>query len=264
MLDNPSETSNVDDDDSELDGELDVVEDAEDSLEDDDQLDEEGSDEDGEGESFLLDGEEISADDIREMRQGNLRQSDYTKKTTLLAKSREKVDALTITLETSIDAIENLLGDDSDAELDELLEEGDTAEYLRRDKLRKGKTKKLKEAKALINKAFEEKQALEGEALVDAMPEWSKPKTGDARQKEDIASALKYAESLGFTNEDIARISDHRFMRALIDAGKIAKIKAKSTGLKKAKVKPTKKPGGRAKPSGGESKNIVDLFYGSK
>ena len=230
MLDTLNEPSNVDDVDGDLEDEQlasDSATDAEDSLEDDDQLETEGEGDDEEGESFILDGEEITADEIRDMRQGNLRQSDYTKKTTLLAKSREKVDALTVTLETSIEAIENLLGDDSDAELDELLEEGDTAEYLRRDKLRKGKTKKLKEAKALINKAFEEKQALEGEALVDAMPEWSKPKTGDARQKEDIASALKYAESLGFTNEDISRISDHRVMRALIDAGKIAKIKSK-------------------------------------
>ena len=266
MLDNLDGTSNVDDEAIDDLGDENIadndVEEAEDDLEEDDGLD----DGDDEGESFTLDGEEITADEIREMRQGSLRQSDYTKKTTLLAKSRDKADALIVSLETSIETIESLLGDDSDAELDELLEEGDTAEYLRRDKLRKGKSKKLSDAKVLLQKAFEDKQAIEGEALISSMPEWTKPKTGDSRQKADIAAALSYAETLGFTNDDIAKISDHRVMRALIDAGRMAKIKTKSTSQKKAKVKPTKKPSSRGsgKPSGGDSKNIVDLFYGSK
>jgi len=200
------------------------------------------------------------------MQQGNLRQSDYTKKTTQLAKSREQIESLTTDLETSIKAVEDLLGDDSDSELDELLEDGDTAEYLRRDKLRRGKSKKLAAAKALAKKAFEDKQIGEGEALVASMPEWGNQKTGSARQKEDIADALSYAETLGFTNDDISKISDHRVMRALIDAGKLSKLKSKQVSLKKekTKVKPSKKPANRGKPGSGESKSIVELFYGDK
>lgn len=46
-------------------------------------------------EKLNIDGEEYSVDDIREWRKGNLRQSDYTKKTTELAKQRaEHKDAV--------------------------------------------------------------------------------------------------------------------------------------------------------------------------
>lgn len=249
-----NETPETDDDDATLNGE--------ESELDDDEL-EEGEDE--EGESITLDGEEITADEIRELKKGNLRQSDYTKKTTELARQREEATALNAQLSGAIELLESLIVEqENDSNLDELLEEGDTAEYLRQTNLLKAKKKKLEKAKKAQSDALASKQAEEGKLLLSVMDAWKDPKSGASTQKSDVDGALQYAADIGFTNDDLAKISDHKVMRALVDAGKLAKLKKSKPEVRKRKVNPTKKVSTKSKQTKSSEKDVVDLFYGSK
>ena len=232
--------------------------DVEDEEEIDADLEDSDDEEDDETLSINIDGEDITSEQIRELQQGNLRQADYTKKTTAAANEMKRASDIADDLQNTISSLESLLTDADDAQMEELLEDGDTAEYLRLKKANKSKLKVLSDAKKLAGKALEERQVSEGAALVEAMIEWQDPKTGEAKRKTDVEQALKYAETLGFTNDDLSKVSDHRVMRALIDAGRLAK--AKVTASTKKKVKPSRKPATR-KTKSTKEKSVVDLFY---
>jgi len=148
--------------------------------------------------------------------------------------------------------------DSDEAELAQLLEDGDTSEYLIRQRQIADKHKKVKDAKAAQAKANADLQAQEGKILFQSMNAWHDPKTGAAQQKADVEAAMKYAESIGHTTETLSQITDHRTIRSLIDAGK-----NKAQASLKPKKKPAKKVVSRKSPGHKKPKSIVELFYGS-
>jgi hypothetical protein len=54
--------------------------------------------------TFNIDGEEMTIEQIRELKKGNMRQSDYTKKTQELADQRKEIEKLRVELESSPEA----------------------------------------------------------------------------------------------------------------------------------------------------------------
>lgn len=224
---------------------------------------EEVSDDDETGsevEFVNLDGEEITLDEIREMKQGQLRQSDYTRKTQALAEQRKATQAMADNLDSSIKAIESMIHEDeNDEDLEELLED-DPSEYLKREKRIKAKKDKLDKAKKTLDKVKEARAKEESEALLDLMSsEWTSKKAQD----DDISLCMKYAEKLGFTNEDLSKYSDHRVYKALIDGAKYAKLKSEKPVVNKRKLSATKKTSKKAAPKqNNEQKTLGQLLYG--
>jgi len=210
-------------------------------------------------------GQEITRDEFDTMQKQQLMHSDYTKKTQALAEDRKQTEALNSDLKSYIAEFESLIvSEDNEAELNELLEDGDTAEYLRRTKENEANKGKLKAIKAKQAEAFKTTQGEESQKLVEAMTSWADPKTGAATRKSDVDTALGYAESIGYAKEDLEKLADHKVIRALIDAGKYRELKKSKPGINKRKTPVAKKAS--KKPAQGVKKVIsaADLFYPKK
>jgi hypothetical protein len=248
--DGSEEEADAEDSDEELDGE-----EAEDEVEDEDN-----------DEPLDVFGTEITRSEFDTMQKQQLMHADYTKKTQALATDRKQTEALNSDLAGFITEFESLIVNEaSEAELNELLEDGDTAEYLRKTNEIKANKGKLKAIKAKQAEAFKATQAAENGKLIDQMKEWADPKTGAATQKSDVDTALSYATEVGFTNDDLEKLADHKVIRALIDAGKYRALKKSKPFVNKRKTPAAKKAS--KKPSQDSGKNILseaEKFYAKK
>lgn len=202
----------------------------------------------------------LSQSEFKELKDQQLMHSDYSKKTMALSADRKETVALNESLNATIRELESLIvGDENSAELDELLEDGDTAEYLRRKKQIDASKAKLKKARGKASESLAATQAEENNKLIELMPEWSDPKV----QKADVDAALSYANEIGMSTEELNNMANHKFVRALIDAGRYQKLKKSKPAVSKRKTKPTKKAGVTKKPATNKQKSISELFYGS-
>ena len=248
--DGSEEEADAEDGDEELDGE---------------ETEEEAEDEDND-EPLDVFGTEITRSEFDTMQKQQLMHADYTKKTQALATDRKQTEALNSDLKSFADEFESLIVNEaSEAELNELLEDGDTAEYLRKTNEIKANKGKLKAIKAKQAEAFKATQTAENGKLIDQMKEWADPKTGAATQKSDVDTALSYATEVGFTNDDLEKLADHKVIRALIDAGKYRALKKSKPFVNKRKTPAAKKAS--KKPSQDSGKNILseaEKFYAKK
>ncbi len=228
------------------------------------EAEEEAEDEDG-SEPLEVFGQEITREDFETMQKQQLMHSDYTKKTQALADDRKQTEALNSDLTSYIAEFESqLVNEVSEEHLNELLEDGDTAEYLRLQNQNKANKSKLESVKTKQAEAFKVMQANESNKLVEVMTEWADPKTGQATQKADIDTALVFAAEIGFTNEDLNKLADHKVIRALIDAGKYRELKKSKPGINKRKTPVAKKAS--KKPAQGAKKilSAAEIFYPKK
>ena len=195
-------------------------------LEEEEQAEDDATDE-GEESFFDIDGEEITLSQIREWKQGGLRQSDYTKKTTEVADQRKALDAKSMqqdaalkSLNDKVSALDSLISDEeASIDWDELADD-DPAEYLKQERKLKAKKAKLKEAKAQQKTQFDAKLAEESNILIGKIPEWSDPKVRD----KEFRMALEYAASMGM---DLTGVSDHRIYLNLVKASKFDALDSK-------------------------------------
>ena len=191
------------------------------------ELAEEEANEDSEESYYDIDGVETSLSEIREWKQGGLRQSDYTKKTTATAEKDREVTAKSLKLDESIksfndkvEALDSLISEqEASFDWDELAED-DPAEYLKQQRKLDAKKAKLKEAKAQQKEQFNAKLAEESNVLIGKMPTWSDPQVRDSEFK----AALEYAASIDM---DLSGVSDHRVYMALVQASKFNALDGK-------------------------------------
>ena len=206
----------------------------------------------------------LSQVEFKELQDQQLMHADYTKKTQELASDKKNTVALNSDLSSVISELEALIvNEESDEELKELKED-DYVEYLRRKDSIDSKKDKLKGAKSRQSEALKQTQADESLKLIKAMPEWADPKKGPGTQKADIDSALKYAAEIGFNNADFERLSDHKVMKALIDAGKYSELKKSKPAISKRKTTASKKANGKKVAGKGKKLTPAELFYGVK
>lgn len=228
------------------------------------ETEEEAEDEDG-NEPLDVFGQEITREDFETMQKQQLMHSDYTKKTQALAEDRKKFESIQADLNSYVAEFESqLVNEVGEAHLNELLEDGDTAEYLRLQNQNKANKSKLEAVKAKQAEAFKVMQTDESNKLVEVMTEWADPKTGQATQKADIDKALAFAAEIGFTNQDLEKLADHKVIRALIDAGKYRELKKSKPSINKRKTPVAKKAS--KKPAQGSKKTLsaAELFYPKK
>lgn len=224
---------------------------------------EETEEDEDEPESIDAFGTEMTREEFDTMKDQQLMHADYTKKTQALADEKKQVEALSSDLSTFISEFESLIvNEESDEELKEL-QEDDYVEYLRRKELIDARKKKLVSAKSKQGEALKAVQADENQKLISVMTEWADPKKGEATQKSDVDTALKYAGDIGYSNEDLNKLADHKVIRALIDAGKYRELKDSKPAQSKRKTTASKKVIGK-KVVQSKPKSTAELFYGAK
>lgn len=234
---------------------------------DTEQSDEETSDqEEGEEPRYRLqDGTEVTLNEIEEWRKGNLRQSDYTRKTQELSATRKELETRQAeitqkatefqnTIDYAIQIAQAYLPAEPDQSLihsDPIAYMQDKAEYEARatqlQRLFTAKQEHEKEIAAQQMAELKKRQINESELLVERMPELKDP----ARATSFNAELAKGIERYGFEAKDLASVYDHRLILLAKDALAYQKLMAsKPKAIEKAKdAPPVQQPGRRPGPA---------------
>lgn len=224
----PAQIEGEDDDEAEDFDE--PLEDDEDEFEDDEEEefdDEEGDEpelDDTRAYKVTVDGEEVEVT-LGELLNGYSRQSDYTRKTQALADQRRQVEQAgqqammtALAFQQQVEAL---------AMTGHQLTPQQQAAYVQ------AKQYEASQHYARTAETLQTEKAL----LVEAIPEW---------QNESIAKAEKhamkqFAESLGYTEQDLSSVVDHRLMVVLRDAMRYRQISGSREGLNAKVVRKTHK-----------------------
>lgn len=205
---------------------------------------------------FEVDGQELSAD---ELRKGYLRQSDYTKKTQSLSEQRKEMESLTEQYNSQLQQIQaerqqyiqhlQALSENQDIkkfDIDwERLRLEDPLEYVtKRQEFQEAKEKaeevKTKAKQAMARSAAEKEQQWakvvedEKSKLIAALPEW-----GEIDSQRQLATELRsYAQTQGYSEPEIDSLVDHRSFLVLRKAMLYDQMQNANPKAKKLKGKP--------------------------
>lgn len=224
----------------------------------------EAEDEEEELEFIELDGEEVTLDQIRELKKSGLREQDYTKKTQAVAEERKSVEAKAKSLDDALATLEAaeteikalLVADLEDVDMDEL-KKSDYTEYQRMKELKSEREGKLDEIKAKAAKLTSESMAKEREAMVEGLG-WS----DKSKEKADREALNAYLKDSGFSDSDMRTIKSAKVMMALVELAKI-KNAPKTAEKKKSKVKVIKSSKSLASKSSSKSnETLEDIVFG--
>ena len=176
-----------------------------------------------------LDGEDMEIT-LDEALQGYQRQSDYTKKTQILANERKQVEAekeaLSRQREQYKQNVDRLIQEQQSQQPDETdwdkLYEEDPLQWMKQKEDVRSKKEKMFELQQeqfrLQQQQAQEQQAQmqeyltqQQQALVDTIPEWKDPEVM-AKEKSEIRN---YAKSIGYSDQELSQIYDSRAVFAL-------------------------------------------------
>ena len=197
-----------------------------------------------------LDGEDMEIT-LDEALQGYQRQSDYTKKTQILANERKQVEAekeaLSRQREQYKQNVDRLIQEQQSQQPDETdwdkLYEEDPLQWMKQKEDVRSKKEKMFELQQeqfrLQQQQAQEQQAQMQEyltqqqkALVDTIPEWKDPEVM-AKEKSEIRN---YAKSIGYSDQELSQIYDSRAVFALRAGMKASGLSSKG----KVKLRPAK------------------------
>ena len=199
---------------------------------------------DGSDESvYLIGDEEITLAELKALKEGSLRQSDYTKKTTELSEQRKEFEGksqatekLHSELSDSIKSLTESLNSEVDSvNWDDLADE-DPAEYLKKQRALEKKAKVLDEAKQKEGVLLQQKAVDEVNLLSTKMPGWL-GEDGAKNQKADSELAIKWMNEVGISDADSSQWVDHRLYLAFIKAAKYDALQSKAPAIKKKVAK---------------------------
>jgi len=207
-------------------------------LADDEEPDE--SDEDGEADEedeapeplhrLRVDGKEVEVS-LQELKDGYSRQQDYTRKTQALAEDRRKAEAEATQLRGARDQYAERLealatalkqAQPTEPDWDKLKAENPTEYVVQREDFRRLKERQ-QEVEAEQRRVYEERLAdweaqqeaylaAESAKLHEAIPEWK----DEAKAKVEKGKLADYVtKTYGWTNDDLAAVTDHRLMLVL-------------------------------------------------
>ncbi len=225
----------------------DADDDEEDAFDDDDQND----DDEPQTVTAIIDGEEVEIT-IEEAVAGYQRQSAFTKRMQQLASERKAFEAEAVQTKQMRDAyaqglaelseqLQSMQADEPD--WDRAYDELDAKEYARLVQV----YNQRKEHSALVEQERQriaqeqnmEHQQLwqrhlknEGERMIEVIPAWADNAVRDSERKQ----VIQYAQTLGYTAQEISQASDHRAVKALYDSWKLSQIN-QSAGVAKKKVR---------------------------
>ena len=205
--------------------------------------------------------EEVEVTD-QELESGYLRQRDYTRKTMAHAETVKKFKAEREAVVAERQQYKDLLGKleeavvqlspDTEPDWATLQTELDTEQFntvfaqyqANRQKLARVRAEKARVEQKLAEDAREqlkEKLARESELLLEALPAWKKPEVA-ARERVKL---IQFAKTLGFDDNDIAQVADHRVLVLLNDAMRYRSLEQKRKAAKETirKTADNVKPG---------------------
>lgn len=232
-------------------------EDVEDEGEvEDEEYDEAEEDEEPDLYAVKVDGEEVEVT-LDELLSGYSRTRDYTQKTQAVAEERKQVESLKSEAQQARDRylaglqqLEQALAPD-EPDWDKLREDLSPDQFAARwadHQRRVQDLQKLQQHRVQEQREREQEiLSQEQKALVEAVPEW---KDGEVKQ-EELGELHSYAKNLGYSDEELSQVYDHRVLLMLRDAKRYRDLKAKGTEATKGKKKTSKtlKPGARKKTS---------------
>jgi hypothetical protein len=253
-------------DDSEVavsvDEELDVQDDEsnEETTEEQSELDEETDEEEKPTEVYTVkvDGKEIDVT-LDELQKGYSRTQDYTRKTQQIAETRKAVEAEASAIRAEREQYAQLLGalkqqlesTEAPVDMDRLYNE-DPIEWVRQSEVMRQKQDKLaaiqseqqRLSQLTAQQRAQEMQAhlaSQQEALIQAVPEWKDSK----KAKAEKALLIEFGQKIGFSEEELKNVYDHRAVIALRKAALYDQMMSK-----RGQIKPVINNGPRpAKPS---------------
>jgi hypothetical protein len=253
-------------DDSEVavsvDEELDVQDDEsnEETTEEQSELDEETEEEEKPTEVYTVkvDGKEIDVT-LDELQKGYSRTQDYTRKTQQIAETRKAVEAEASAIRAEREQYAQLLGalkqqlesTEAPVDMDRLYNE-DPIEWVRQSEVMRQKQDKLvaiqseqqRLSQLTAQQRAQEMQAhlaTQQEALIQAVPEWKDSK----KAKAEKALLIEFGQKIGFSEDELKNVYDHRAVIALRKAALYDQMMSK-----RGQIKPVINNGPRpAKPS---------------
>jgi hypothetical protein len=246
------------------------VDDDEESTDDEEEAEEES-------ETIVLDGQEISAETLKEWKLSHdnrkHQQADYTKKGQEASDIKKQATAekdmftgLNSSLQESIDAVELLLAEEENAiNWDELTDE-DPGEALKLERKFKKRRTEIESAKSKLSKANKQandaKIQEQGNELVTLIPDWfdSNGSTSKA-YKQDTDTIMEYLNANGYPANYANKITTAKEWHVLRDASKYQALQKKKPGIKK-KVTSVKSVKGKSKSAPQSEADILKLFYG--
>jgi hypothetical protein len=245
-----------------VDEELDVQDDEsnEETTEEQSELDEETDEEEKPTEVYTVkvDGKEIDVT-LDELQKGYSRTQDYTRKTQQIAETRKAVEAEASAIRAEREQYAQLLGalkqqlesTEAPVDMDRLYNE-DPIEWVRQSEVMRQKQDKLaaiqseqqRLSQLTAHQRAQEMQAhlaSQQEALIQAVPEWKDSK----KAKAEKALLIEFGQKIGFSEEELKNVYDHRAVIALRKAALYDQMMSK-----RGQIKPVINNGPRpAKPS---------------
>ncbi|WP_455296452.1 hypothetical protein [Brucella pituitosa] len=212
----------------------------------------------------LADGTEVTLSEIEDLRKGNLRQSDYTRKTQEIAATRKELESRQAEISQQAQFFQQNIEfaiDVAKAHLPQMpdpnLAYTDPFAYVQQKAAyeeKAGELQQLIQAKQRHQEQISNSQRQsqfemarnEAEALATAMPELKDP----AKLQSFHADLVKGVQHYGIQADEVGQVMDHRLFLMARDAMAYRKLMAqKPKALEKAKdVPPVQKPGNRASP----------------
>lgn len=230
------------------------------TTEEQSELEEETEEEEKPAEVYTVkvDGKEIEVT-LDELQKGYSRTQDYTRKTQQIAETRKAVEAEAAAIRAEREQYAQLLGAlkqqlesaEAPVDLDRLYNE-DPIEWVRQRELLRDKQEKLaaiQSEQARLSQLTAQQRAQEmqahlasqQEALIQAVPEWKDPKKAQAEK----ALLVEFGKKIGFSEEELKNVYDHRAVIALRKAALYDQMMSK-----RGQIKPVINNGPRpAKPS---------------
>lgn len=229
------------------------------TTEEQSELEEETEEEEKPAEVYTVkvDGKEIEVT-LDELQKGYSRTQDYTRKTQQIAETRKAVEAEAAAIRAEREQYAQLLGAlkqqlesaEAPVDLDRLYNE-DPIEWVRQRELLRDKQEKLaaiQSEQARLSQLTAQQRAQEmqahlasqQEALIQAVPEWKDPKKAQAEK----ALLVEFGKKIGFSEEELKNVYDHRAVIALRKAALYDQMMSK-----RGQIKPVTNNGPRpAKP----------------
>ena len=241
VSDEDTEAAASEDDDS-------GVEDAPDDESAEEQSEEsEESEEQEQPQTFTVkvDGKEVDVT-LDELQKGYSRTQDYTRKTQQIAEVRKQVEQETQAVRAERQQYAQLLGalqaqlQSSEPQVDlERLYNEDPIEWVRQKEVLRERQEKAYAIQAEQQRlsyvgqqeqqrAMQEHLESQKDALLAALPEWKDPK----KAKAEKALVLESAKSVGFSDDDLKSVYDHRLVLLLRKAAMYDQMVSKRQGIK--------------------------------
>jgi hypothetical protein len=232
-----------------VDEELDVQDDeSSDETKDEQSEDSDETEEDEQPQVFTVkvDGKEIEVS-LDELQKGYSRTQDYTRKTQQIAEARKAVEAETAAIRAEREQYAQLLGalqqqlesaGEQPVDWDRLYAE-DPIEWVRQRELARDKqerkaaiqSEQQRLSQLTVQQQTEEmkaKLAQEQELLISAVPEWKDPQ----KAKAEKALLVEFGRKIGFSEDELKNVYDHRAVIALRKAALYDQMVSKRKDIK--------------------------------